>query len=102
MVWVPMRQLSIQVTVIKVNRYMSWYVLQHGTLVQNEQQAIKGPKLESNCCKDIWKWYSFFAKIYTKVWSNSNELRILVLAYRFILIGTIYQWWKEVSHVFKT
>ena len=31
----------------KVNHYRSMYGLQHGTLAQTEQQAIKGPKITS-------------------------------------------------------
>ena len=42
----PMRQLSIQITILKkVNHYRSMYGLQHGALAHTEQQAIKGPKI---------------------------------------------------------
>ena len=41
----PMRELSIQVTICKEKtHYRSKYGFQHGVLAHTEQQAIKGPK----------------------------------------------------------
>ena len=46
MVWVPMRQLSIQVTICKSKPNSLKYGLQHGAVAHTEQQAIKGPKTD--------------------------------------------------------
>ena len=45
---------------VKVYHYRSKYGLQHGALAQNEQQAIKGPKI----------YYSTFSYSATVYWDN--------------------------------
>ena len=71
--WVPMIQLSIQVTILKVNHYSSKYSLQHWALAHTEQQimtSVKPFKLE----KQLSNLYKKNVKHLWTQWTNDNHI----------------------------